>query len=283
MKIPVNQPSEPHTQMTNKQNITRRGPVVWAEYELKLDQLDILFRFISHAFVNLPATKRKAFVQELKSQAESETAKQMERFSKLRKLGGVLEEVIDENFLQNFQDREKKKTRVSYRDKSHAQYVEWVNDGMISAEILFRVTILEDYLKHVHAAFLLADSAILAKPKPNKNATYDAIFSKPFDQFKEQLICDEVAELDRQKMAERLKYFKTYLGVDFGKNSNFLIEISNLRNKLAHESPLYVITTDDTTLALPGIQGSIGKIVRDTMQLAFVRGKIKHPRNFLDK
>jgi hypothetical protein len=155
-------------------------------------------------------------------------------------------------------------------------------DGSVQG-VLFRVTILEDFLKHVHAAMLSADTKIFASAKPKRPTTYEEVFSGSFEQFKEQQICREVEELDRQGMEQRLDYFAKHLGIDFDKKRKWLVEISDIRNKIAHGSPLDAITKEDTTIPLPGIQGAIATIIRDAMQFAFDKGRTNHPRHFLPK
>src|SRR5213080_844620 len=119
------------------ENIARRGPVVWAEYEVKLDQLDILFKFVLHAFLNLSEAKRKEFVKALKLDKEFAIAEQVERLRQLSASGGIFKEAIDETTIKEYQSHQNKKVRAAFRAKSHTQYLEWVMDGMISAEILF--------------------------------------------------------------------------------------------------------------------------------------------------
>lgn len=269
--------------MKKQENIAKRGPVIWAQYELKLDQLDILFKFVLHAFLHLSEAKRKEFVQGLKLEAESEIVDKLEKLRAMRAAGGIFKETIDDQLIESFQKSQKKKVRANYRGKNHTQYAEWVNDGMISAEILFRVTIFEGFLKHVHAVMLKADSKIFTSAKPKRQTTYDEVFSGPFDEFKEQQICREVEELDRQSMEQRLDYFAKHLGIDFDKKRKWLIELSDLRNKIAHGRPLDAITKDDTTIPLPGIQAAIGTIIRDGMKFTFDKGRQKHPHEFLTK
>src|SRR5439155_5378114 len=108
--------------------IAKRGPVLWSQYELKLDQLDILFQFVLHAFLHLSEAKRKEFVQGLKLEAESAIVEKLEKLRALRAAGGVFKEAIDERLIQDFQKHQQKKVRANYRGKTHTQYAEWVND-----------------------------------------------------------------------------------------------------------------------------------------------------------
>ena len=163
------------------------------------------------------------------------------------------------------------------------QYAEWVNDGMVSAEILFRVTIFEDFLKHIHANILRGNPAILGSANKNRTASYADVFSTPFEQFKEKEICREVKEVDRESMKYRLDYFAKHLGIDFKKERQWLIEISDIRNKIAHGKPLEAITKDDTTIPLPDIQNTVAKTIYAAMLTAFNMGKSKHPAYFLMK
>ena len=110
-------------------NIARRGPVNWSNYEMKLNQLDILFRFISHAFDNLSETKRRDFVRSLKQQAESDIVRKMEKMRELSKEGGILHGTFDETTIKEMQARQRKKVKASYRGRTHTQYVEWVNEA----------------------------------------------------------------------------------------------------------------------------------------------------------
>jgi hypothetical protein len=269
--------------MKTVENITKRGPVVWAEYEVKLDQLDILFKFVLHAFLNLSETKRKEFVKALKLEKEFAIAERVEMLRKLSASGGIFKEAFDETTIKEYHKNQNKKARASFRAKSHTQYLEWVMDGMISAEILFRVTMFEDFLKHVHAAALSANTKIFASARPSRQIACEQVFSVSFNQFKEQQICREVEELDRQSMEQRLDYFAKHLGIDFDKKRKWIIEISDIRNKIAHGNPLQAITKEDTSLPLDGIQGAIAKIIRDVMHFSFEIGKSAYPQTFRRK
>ena len=78
--------------MEVQENIARRGPVIWAEYEAKLDHLDILFSFVGHVFERLSDSKRKGFLRLLKLDAESSN---LERIARLRVLS---EKAAEQNF-----------------------------------------------------------------------------------------------------------------------------------------------------------------------------------------
>ena len=84
-------------------------------------------------------------------------------------------------------------------------------------------------------------------------------------------------------MKYRLDYFAKHLGIDFKKERQWLIEISDIRNKIAHGKPLEAITKDDTTIPLPDIQNTVGRTIHDAMHAAFNMGKSKHPAYFLLK
>jgi len=247
--------------------------VIWEQYKQKLNELDILFRFVEYGFQNLSERKRRNFVESLKCQDESKAAERMEM---LRKVPGV-----DEELLSEIQTREQKKRKAAFRSRNHTQYAEWVSDGMTSAEVLFRVTVFEDFLKHVHAAILDANPQILAASNPKRQIDLKDIFSHSFGDFKDSQICREVEQLDRHKMSQRIEYFATHLGIDFAKQGKHLIEIAEIRNKIAHRNPLRAVTKDDTTLPLKGIQGAISNRIKRAMSFAFEKGRSAYPRNFL--
>lgn len=270
-------------EMRKQENIARREPVVWSRYENKLDQVDILFHFISYALEHLSRPKRKEFVKSLKQEKEIALAKSLEKLRRLTEIDPSLSEILGTSFDKDFEQNQRKKIKANYLSKTHTQYAEWVNDGMVSAKILFFVTIFEDFLKHVHAATLNADTKILASSKPKRQSTYDEIFLDSFEQFKTQQICREVEELDKQGMEKRLDYFAQHLQIDFGKERIWLEEISYIRNKIAHGNPLEAITKEDTTMPLENIQTTITKIIREAMRFAFDKGQSKHPRHFLLK
>jgi hypothetical protein len=265
--------------MKTRENIAKRGPVIWAEYESKLDQLDILFKFVLHAFNGLTESKRKDFVRGLKLEKEGAMAKGLEKLRKLGETDTTFREAFDE---ESFLKYQKKKLRAGFRSRTHTQYAEWVIDGMVSAEILFRVTVFEDFMKHAHALVLGANTSILSNARPSRQASFAEIFGS-FDTFKEQQICREVEELDRQSMEQRLDYFGKYLGIELGKHKSPLIEIAGIRNKIAHGKPLVAITRDDTTLPLPGIQGTIAKIIRDSMKSVFFEAEQIYPHQFRNR
>ncbi len=269
--------------MKVQENIARRGPVIWSNYEMKLNQLDILFRFISHAFDNLSDTKRREFVRGLKQQAESDIVRTMEKMRELSKEGGILHGTFDETSIKEFHQRQQKKIKASYRGRTHTQYVEWVNDGMVSAEIVFRVTVFEDFMKHVHANMLKGNPAILGLTNKNRSATFPEVFSPNFDKYREGQICREVKEVDRESMKYRLDYFAKYLGISLDKKRQWLIEISDIRNKIAHGSPLEAITKEDTTIPLSDFPTTVAKTLRDAMSTTFDVGRKKHPSHFLQK
>ena len=149
---------------------------------------------------------------------------------------------------------------------------------MISAEILFRVTIFEDFLKHVHAAILNAEPTILASANPKKSRTYKDMFSRSFDQFKEEQICCEVEEL--KGMAKRLNYFGKHLRIDFGNYRKPLIEISGVRNRIAHRHPLEAIAPGETSIPLDDLQRSVATAIRASMRLVFQKGRSEYPGYF---
>jgi hypothetical protein len=269
--------------MKTQENIARRGPVIWSNYELKLNQMDILFRFISHAFQNLSETKRREFVKGLKQEAETGIVRRMEKLRDLSKPGGVAEGTFDEKSLQEYHDRHQKQIKAKYRARTHTQYVEWVNDGMVSAEIVFRVTVFEDFMKHVHVNMLKANPAILGLTNKNRVVTFPEVFSPNFDKYKEGQICREVKEVDREPMKYRLDYFAKYLEINFDKKRLWLMEISDMRNKIAHGNPLDAITKEDTTIRLPELQKQVAKTLRDAMSITFDKGREKHPSYFLMK
>lgn len=256
---------------------------MWAQYELRLTQLDILFHFVLHAFENLSLAKRRDFVRALKFDEQSKVVEAAERLRKLSASGAEFKDVLDDTLIKDFQDRRLKKVKQNFRSKTHTQYAEWVTDGMASAEILFRFTIFEDFLKHVHAAILVADPKVLAVTSGKRTATLGEVFAGSFDQFKEHQICREVEELDRQGMEKRLDYFLRFLGVDLTKFGKLLTEISDVRNKIAHGNPLEAITKEDTSLPLEGIQNHIAKVVRDAMRFTFERGRSAYPQKFVNK
>lgn len=255
---------------TQKENIAKRGPVIWAEYESKLNQLDILFRFVQCAFSNLSETKRQNFVKSLKKQQESHIAKKIEKLREF-KLEGII---------PDYQDYALKKIKGYFRSKAHTQYAEWVSDGMTSSEILFRVTIFEDFLKHVHAVILKANSSVFSSASPTKTANYEEIFSESFDNFKEQQICREVEELDRQGMKLRLEYFAKHLGIDLSKLRESLIEISDIRNNIAHGNPLQAIVRDKPILPLDDIQKAVAETIKKAMSITFSSGNTRYPKYF---
>jgi hypothetical protein len=269
--------------MKKRENIAKRGPLIWAQYELRLDQLDILFGFVLHAFKELSKRKKENFVKGLKLQKQVATAERLEKLLKLQALADPSREVWDDKFTQEFREREQRKTRDAFRSRTHTQYAEWVTDGMVSAEILFRVAVFEDFLKHLHAEALSANPKVFADASPKKQAAYGDIFSNSLASFVEQQICREVEELDREGMEKRLDYFSRHLGIDLGKHRNPLLEISEIRNKIAHGKPLEAITKDDTTLPLQGIQKSVAKTIRAAMKLAFDKAESKDHQRFLRK
>ena len=258
--------------MKSQENIAKRGPVIGKEYEEKLNQLEILFTFIRYAVGTLSNTKREEFVRSLKNQEIERTKK---RWDNLR---GDFEGI--ECIFEYERERSEKEVTKKYRGEKHAQYAEWVNDGMISAEILFRITVFEDFLKHVHAAILDADPSILASAEPLKSSTYKDIFAEAFDQYKEQQICRAVEELNRQGMKKRLNYFKEHLQIDFASNRERLIEISDIRNTIAHRHSLEAITKGDTSIPLKELQTTVATVIRSSMGLAFQKGKTKYPHYF---
>jgi hypothetical protein len=265
--------------MKTRENIAKRGPVIWAEYESKLDQLDILFKFVLHAFNALSESKRKDFVRGLKLEKEGAMAKGLEKLRKLSETDATFREAFDEDSFLKYQ---KKKLRAGFRSRTHTQYAEWVVDGMVSAEVLFRVTVFEDFMKHAHAVVLGANTAILSKARPSRQASFAEIFDS-FDSFREQQICREVEELDRQSMEQRLEYFGKHLNIELGKHKTSLIEIADIRNKIAHGKPLVAITKDDTTLPLAGFQGTIAKIIRDAMARVFFEAEQRYPSHFRNR
>ncbi len=269
--------------MKAQENIARRGPVIWSNYEMKLNQLDILFRFISHAFQNLSEPKRRDFVRDLKQQEESKIIRQTEKMREFSKEVGILHGAFDEATIKEMQAHQQKKIKANYRGRTHTQYVEWVNDGMVSAEIVFRVTVFEDFMKHVHANMLKGNPAILGTTNKNRSATFPEVFSPNFDEYKEGQICREVKEVDRESMKYRLDYFARYLGINLDKKRQWLLEISDIRNKIAHGSPLEAITKEDTTIPLTELQPCVAKTLRDAMSTTFDAGRNKHPSYFLTK
>jgi hypothetical protein len=269
--------------MKAQENIARRGPVVWSNYEMKLNQLDILFRFISNAFDNLSETKRRDFVRSLKQQAESEIVRTMEKMREFSREGGILHGTFDETAIKEMQARQQKKVKASFRGRTHTQYVEWVNDGMVSAEIVFRVTVFEDFMKHVHANMLIGNPSILGLTNKKRSVTFPEVFSPNFDKYREGQICREVKEVDRESMKYRLDYFAKHLGISLDKKAQWLVEISDIRNKIAHGSPLEAITNEDTTIPLSEFPTTVAKTLRDSMSTTFDAGKKKHPSHFLLK
>jgi hypothetical protein len=265
--------------MKAHENIARRGPVIWQQYKQKLNELEILFRFVEYGFQNLSIPKRMKFVKGLKSQDESEAAKRMEI---LRKLPG-LEDGVRAVILDAVQTHQQMKRKTAFRSRTHTQYAEWVSDGMTSAEVLFRVTVFEDFLKHVHAAMLDANTRIFCALKTDRQIGLKDIFSESFEDFKDNQICREVEQLDRKNMRQRIEYFANYLGIDFADEGQYLIEIAEIRNKIAHGNPLLALTRDDTTLPLKGIQRTISNKIKGAMEFAFDKGQSAYPRNFLDK
>ncbi|HUD48400.1 MAG TPA: hypothetical protein VMR33_16320 [Candidatus Baltobacteraceae bacterium] len=264
--------------MKAHENIATRGPVIWEQYKQKLTELEIVFRFVEYGFQNLSVPKRRNFVKHLKSQDESKLAERMEMVR--LKVPGISDE-----FLEEHQTRQRLKIKAAFRSRTHTQYAEWVSDGMTSAEVLFRVTVFEDFLKHVHASILRASPKILSASNSNskRSIALKEIFSLPFEDFTDNQICHAVEQLDRQRMSQRIEYFAKYLGIDFASQGKYLIEISEIRNKIAHGNPLQALTQDYTTLPLKGIQGTISNKIKSAMQFAFEQGRSAYPRNFLDK
>jgi hypothetical protein len=269
--------------MKAQENIARRGPVIWSNYETKLNQMDILFRFISHAFHNLSETKRREFVKGLKQEAEADTVRKVESLREVSKPGGIAEGIFDETSLLEFQDRHQKQIKSKYRPRTHTQYAEWVTDGMLSAEILFRVTVFEDFMKHVHANMLKGNPGILGLTDRSRTVTVADVFSPGFEQFKEKQICREVKKVDRESMSYRLDYFAMHLGIDLEEKRRWLIEISELRNKIAHGSPLEAVTKDDTTIPLAELQKQVANTLRDVMSAIFDKAQAKDTALFLKK
>jgi hypothetical protein len=275
-----------HSSVPEKENITKRGPVLWSHYEQRLQELDILFRFVRCAFDNLSETRRKGFVKELKFEEEAEHLKWIQGARAVTNLPMSREDF--EKVMRLVEEHQRKDRRAKYRGRTHTQYGEWVVDGMTSAEILFRFTIFEDFLKHTHGAILQADTSILArigagntekKQKP-KTATYVEIFSGPFQEFAETLINEEVNGQDYAGIERRLEYFKN-LGIDLTRWRNDLTVISDIRNKIVHGNPLEAITTDDVKhLPLENIQTEVAKILKEVMKFAFEKAQRDYPGKF---
>jgi hypothetical protein len=270
----------PERSMKQKENITKRGSVILADYRAKLKQLDILFSFTRHGFKKLSEHQRQEFVRGLKRQEQSEILVSMER---VRKANQVIDTGLDEKDIAGFQKRKLREAAAKFRSKTHTQYAEWVVDGMVSAEILFRVTIFEDFLKHVHSQILEANPKILSAANPNKSATYKEIFADSFQAFRAQQICREVDEIDRLGMKKRLDYFKHHLGIDFGKLRETVIEVSAIRNKIAHGNPIEAVSTEDTSLPLNNIHEAIAKTLKEAMELAFYKSQSLYPHSFLSE
>jgi hypothetical protein len=266
--------------MEVQENIARRGPVIWAEYEAKLDQLDILFSFVGHAFEKLSDSKRKDFLRLLKLDAESSNLERIATLRVLSEKADCVREAIDNGLIEHIQKKHQQLMKNKFRSKNPKQYAEWVADGMVSAGILFRVTILEDFLKHAHAAILKEDTKILSCVCPDRPSTNREIFSNSFEQFKERQICREVDDVDKRRIGQRIDYFTKYLRVDLGENRKELIEISNIRNNIAHQNPLAAITKDDTTLPLENIQHTVANIIRSAMHSVFTQGMAKYHSSF---
>jgi len=257
--------------MKSQENIAKRGPVIWKEYEEKLNQLDILFKFMEYAVERLSNTKRREFVQTLKNEALERTSRVWDERSDpdLKEIPGIAE--YSRKLLE-------KKVKAKYRSKKHTQYAEWVYHGIISAEILFRVTVFEDFLKHVHAVILSAEPTILARANPKKSRTYKDMFSRSFDQFKEEEICCEVEEL--KGMANRLNYFRKYLRIEFANYQKPLVEISGIRNRIVHRHPLEAIAPGEATNPLDELQRTVANVIRASMRLVFQKGQSKYPDHF---
>src|SRR6267154_6698160 len=111
--------------MKKQENIAMREPVVWEQYKLKLDQLDILFLFVMCGFLDLSEAKRKKFVRELKLKEQKEITETMEKLRELSK-SGILKDVYDEKDIQDIERSQQKKVGANYRSKTHTQYAEWV-------------------------------------------------------------------------------------------------------------------------------------------------------------
>jgi hypothetical protein len=121
----------------------------------------------------------------------------------------------------------------------------------------------------------------LSASNPKRSVELKDIFSESFEDFKDNQICREVEQLDRQNMRQRIEYFANYLGIDFAGEGKYLIEIAEIRNKIAHGNPLQAVTKDDTTLPLKGIQRTISNKLKSAMNCAFDQGQSAYPQKFL--
>lgn len=265
--------------MKKQDNVARLGPVSWTQYRLKLSQLDVLFKFVMYAFEHLSSSKREGFVRRLKQSEQTTIAQSAEQLRKLKE-HEAFKAVLDDKFIESFEKTRTAALRRQFRIRTHTQYAEWVRDGLISAEILFRFTMFEGFLKHVHAAILHDNPKLFSTVRPKREATYKEIFADSFERFKEQQICREVSELDNVGMKNRLDYFAEHLLIDLREYREALIEISDLRNKIAHGNPLEAITTDDTKLPLKGIQDEVAKVIAGAMSAAFKKAQEMYPRRF---
>ncbi len=166
---------------------------------------------------------------------------------------------------------------------------------MRSAEILFRFTVFEEFLKHVQELALRSDLSILSKkPHADKQAKYSDIFSNGYESFTEFVLAREIQQLEYAPFKDKADYFKTNFTIEIPHLKELSV-IKKLRNKIAHGNPIEAITVEDVSeqktdqtkspgkilFPLDDVEERIASFLSKSMRSIFEQAAKRYPKVFL--
>jgi len=115
-------------------------------------------------------------------------------------------------------------------------------------KLLLLVTVFESFMKDIHREILKANPKAL---KADRQIPLGKIVTTPLEELLEEEIEREVQSLDRKTIEQKCEYFDKRLNIDWfgGTIIPLMKPVLELRNKIIHEDPDIVISSNDLNLA----------------------------------
>lgn len=156
-------------------------------------------------------------------------------------------------------DRAAPEDAVKRRNELFERYVEGrhqslstqlvdVENRLNQNEVILLAALFENQMKQIHREVLRQDPSAL---KSDRTVPLGKLIAEGRDVIVEDEIEREVQALDRKSVADRAKYFRERLKIDwFGDTAVPLVErVLTLRNDLLHENPDMLVSTNDVEYA----------------------------------
>jgi len=172
-------------------------------YNHRVELIDIEFRFLRFAIVEISQNRKKEFFTTIKNE-------HIQNYIVGLGLAQThLPQLFPkEEYSDNVESR-KRNMQKKFAPRNRRLYEETIEDGLNASELLVRIALFESFMKDIHITILRARPSLLGRIRPMREVKYKDFFTEQsdYERILNQEINREVEEVDRMKFYDKPDYF----------------------------------------------------------------------------